>query len=165
MKNITIISLALLCLFAIGACQSADANQEVQTTVETTEAKYDSLLAQKYGADEYGMRKYVMAFLLRGPNQDLPKAEADALQAQHMSNIDRMAEEGKLSLAGPFFGDGELRGIYIFNVDSIEEAKALTNSDPAIKAGVLEMDLQEWYGSAAVMSIPEMHKRLQKTSF
>ena len=124
---------------------------------------YNPEIAQKYGADEYGMRKYVMAFLYRGPNT-VPEKEAAQLQAAHLKNIQRMAKEGKLSLAGPFFDNGELRGIYIFNVTSIKEAEALTNTDPAIKAGTLRMDLKEWYGSAALMGVNELSKSVTKKS-
>lgn len=129
---------------------------------ETAAVGYDSLAAAKYGADEYGMKKYVFAFLKRGPNRDRDSAAAAELQAAHMANIGRMAEEGKLALAGPFFGDGDLRGIYIFNVESLEEAEALTNTDPAVQAGSLVMELHEWYGSAAVMAINEIHGTLAK---
>ena len=67
---------------------------------------YDSLAAAEYGADEYGMKQYVMAFLKKGPNRDLDSAAAMELQMAHMENIDRMAEEGKLVLAGPFLDTG-----------------------------------------------------------
>lgn len=125
---------------------------------------YDSERAKKYGADDYGMKKYIFAFLKRGPNRDLPKEEAAALQNAHLQNIIRLANEGKLVLAGPFFGNDDLRGIYIFNVDTLEEAKALTETDPAIKAGSLVMELKEWYGGAALMAVPEIDKTLQKKS-
>ena len=105
---------------------------------------------------------YVFAFLYRGPNRDRPQVEADALQKAHLENINRLAEEGKLVLAGPFFGDDDLRGIYIFNVESIAEAEALTNTDPAIQAGSLRMELKEWYGSAALVGLNEIHKTLEK---
>ena len=75
-----------------------------------------------------------------------------------------MAESGKLVLAGPFFGDGEIRGIYVFNVSSLEEAETLTKIDPAIQAGSLEMELVEWYGSAALMEVNEIHKTLSRKS-
>ncbi len=132
---------------------------------ENETAVFDSSLAQQYGADDYGMKSYVMAFLKKGPNRELDDSTASALQAAHMENIGAMAEAGKLVLAGPFFGDGDLRGIYIFNVSSIEEAEELTNSDPAIQAGSLEMELIQWYGSAAVMAIPELHDKLAKIRF
>jgi len=137
-------------------------NASVGAITATDDVIYDSVAAKKYGADDYGMKKYVMAFLKRGPNRELDSAKAAELQMAHLKNIDRMAEEGKLVLAGPFFGKGDLRGIYIFNVSSIEEAEQLTNSDPAIQAGSLEMELMEWYGSAALMEVNDLHKTLSK---
>jgi uncharacterized protein YciI len=125
---------------------------------------YDAERAQKYGADDYGMKKYIFAFLKRGPNRDFPKDKANELQNAHMQNIIRLANEGKLILAGPFFGDGDLRGIYIFDVPTLEEAKALTETDPAIQAGSLVMELMEWYGAAALMAIPEIDRTLVKKS-
>lgn len=123
---------------------------------------YDSLLAQEYGADERGMKKYVIAFLKNGPKRDQDSATSMSIQEGHMKNIRQMAEDGKLVLAGPFFGQGEYRGIYVFNVNTIEEAEALTRHDPAIKSGRLEMELKEWYGSAALMAVNEIHQKLIK---
>ena len=141
---------------------SFDTDPETPTTTAMPETTFDSTLAAQLGADQYGMRKYVMAFLKKGPNRDRTKEEADSLQRAHMDNITRMAEAGKLVVAGPFFDDGEVRGIYIFAVESLAEAEALTNTDPAIKAGSLAMELREWYGSAALMQVSEVHKRVQK---
>jgi len=126
---------------------------------------YDSTKSKAYGADDYGMRKYVIAFLKRGPNRTLNKDSANALQSAHMANIGKMAEAGKLVLAGPFYGNDDLRGIYIFNVQSIAEAEALTNTYPAIIAGSLVMELKEWYGSAALMAIHDLHGSIAKTEF
>ena len=146
------------------ACHPGDKHVQVMDESEVVDGLYDSIAAKKYGADEYGMKKYVLAFLNKGPNRDLDSLEGANLQMAHMENIGRMADEGKLVLAGPFFGDGELRGIYIFNVQSIAEAEVLTGSDPAIQAGSLTMDLKEWYGSAALMAINDLHSTLAKTS-
>lgn len=127
---------------------------------------YDEALAKQLGADDYGMKKYVMAFLLRGDRvSEYTPEQRQEIQAGHMANIGKMAEAGKLVLAGPFFGNEELRGIYVFDVSSIEEAKTLTESDPAIQAGVLKMDLKEWYGSAALKMVNELHNKLAKSSF
>ena len=134
--------------------------------VEGNAAKmYDDQLAIKYGADEYGMKQYVMAFLKRGPNRPADKDEAAKLQAAHMANIGRLVDEGKLVLAGPFLDDGDMRGIYIFDVRTVEEAEALTATDPAIKAGSLTMELHPWYGSAGLMAVGSVHKQVQKTEF
>lgn len=130
--------------------------------IKDPKATFDPAMAEALGADERGMRMFVMAFLKRGPNRNQDAETAAELQSQHMANIGRLAAEGKLLVAGPFGGDGELRGIYLFNTKSVEEAKSWTESDPAIKAGRLSMDLQPWYGSAAMMLIPDLHKRLEK---
>ena len=147
---------------------SCESSVKVETeasnqTVDTAQTMvYDSILAQRLGADDYGMKRFVMAFLKRGPNQDMDSLQAAELQRAHMDNITRLADEGKLVLAGPFLDGGELRGIYVFNVETVEEAKALTESDPAIQAGRLVMELHPWYGSAATCMITEEHKKISK---
>ncbi|WP_153914719.1 YciI family protein [Shewanella sp. TC10] len=128
-----------------------------------TNPQYEQQLAESLNADEYGMKRYVMAFLKRGPNRDRSEYEAAKLQHAHMENIGQLAEAGKLIVAGPFIGKGELRGIYIFNVETIAEAKALTETDPAIQAGSLVMDLLPWYGSAALMKVNDIHNKVAKT--
>ena len=150
------------------ACNETDRSHDmpVQESVqETAETSFDSVYAQKLGADDYGMRKYVMAFLKKGPNRDQDDSTKNALQSAHMANISRMTEEGTLVLAGPFLDNGDLRGIYIFAVDSLQQAEELTNSDPAVQAGVFSMELHEWYGSAAIMEVSEIHEQISKIKF
>ena len=155
----------LVLLVILAASMLMLACEQKPKEVPQNTAIYDSLKAQQYGADDWGMRRYVIAFLKRGPNRDLPEEEARELQAAHMKNIGDMADAGKLAVAGPFLGNDDLRGIYIFNVETIEEAEALTNTDPAIQAGSLVMELKEWYGSAALMAVPEIHDSITKEKF
>jgi uncharacterized protein YciI len=143
------------------ACSTPKQGAQNSST-PSTEMAYDSVLAARLGADQYGMHKYVVAFLKAGPNRSQDSTTAAALQRAHMDNIFRMAEEGKLVVAGPFMDGGELRGIYIFNVETVEEARALTDTDPAVKAGRLIMELHPWYGSAAMQMINEWHGKIQK---
>jgi uncharacterized protein len=131
-------------------------------SVAQAQSRYDAALAAKLKADDMGMHMYVMALLKAGPNRDRPREEAQRLQTAHRANINRLAAEGKLVLAGPFDDDGALRGIYIFDVPTVAEAEALTRTDPAIQAGQLVMELHPWYGSAAVMMIPEIHAKIEK---
>ena len=150
--------LVVLCLLVLISC-----TQDLKPKESHPEkGSFDPVLVEKYGADEYGMKKYVFAFLKRGPNQDLDSLQKAELQKAHLQNINRMAQEGKLVLAGPFFGNEDLRGIYVFNVKSLEEAEELTRSDPSIKAGLLTMELKEWYGTAALMGVNETHESLMK---
>ena len=123
---------------------------------------YDAALAKKLGADDYGMKKYVMAFLKAGTVKIKDSTQRAELQRAHLENIGRLAEQGKLIVAGPFLDDQPLRGIFIFNVASVEEARALTATDPAIKAGTLEMELHPWYGSAALAETLNIHKKIEK---
>ena len=149
MKNFLLISCVLLVL---------------STAAQTKNPTYDASLAKKLGADEYGMKRYVMAFLKEGPNRIKDSLKNAELQKAHLKNIIRLAYEGKLLIAGPFLDDQDVRGIFIFNVETIEEARALTATDPAIRAGSLVMELRPWYGSAALMEVSSIHKKLEKKS-
>ncbi|MDQ3143089.1 MAG: YciI family protein [Bacteroidota bacterium] len=123
---------------------------------------YDSILAKKWGADEYGMKKYVIAFLKTGLAQIIDKDERSKLFQGHFQNMNRLAQEGKLAIAGPFETNDFYRGIFILNTPSIDTAKAWTNMDPTIQAGVFEVLLLPWYGSAALMSVNETHTIIQR---
>lgn len=138
---------------------------ELHQKTQASSSSYDSLYAKKISADQYGFSKYVMAFLKKGPNRDRSEEEAKKLQAAHMANIGKMAKLGKLVLAGPFLNNGDIRGIYIFAVETIEEAKALTATDPAIKAGSLEMELIPWYATATLVELNALHPKAAKVSF
>jgi uncharacterized protein YciI len=86
-----------------------------------------------------------LALLTRGPKWTPEKTPATAeLQKAHLANIVRLAEMKKLVVAGPFGDDGVLRGIFVFKVASLEEARVLTETDPAVQAGRLAIDLHPW---------------------
>src|SRR5262245_16983871 len=123
---------------------------------------YDADLAKRLGADERGMRSYVMCFLKTGPLKvDDPQKKAELMKG-HFGMIERLAKERKLVLAGPFSDGGELRGIYVFDVPSIEDAKTLTESDPSIKEGYFKVEFVKWYGSAALREVNDIHARIAK---
>jgi len=88
---------------------------------------------------------YVFGLLVRGNKWTPEKTpETEKIQEGHMANINRLAEAGKLVLAGPFYSDGDRRGVFIFKVNSLKEAQTLTNTDPAVKAGRLRIELYQW---------------------
>ena len=122
---------------------------------------YDEALATKYGADDYGMRNYVLVILKTGPTR-MPDGDArNAMFAGHMANIGRLAKEGKLALAGPFMQDpAGWRGLFVLAVDDIEAARALVATDPVIIHGEMIAEYHPWYGSAANMLVSEWHDRL-----
>ena len=122
---------------------------------------YDAALAKRLGGNAQGMRSYVLVILKTGPTP-VPKGEQrDAMFAGHFANIGRLAEAGKLVVAGPFAKNEEgWRGLYLFAVDSVEEARALTATDPVIVKGEMVAEFHPWFGSAAAMMLPEIHKRI-----
>lgn len=120
-------------------------------TAQTTNPNYDEALAKKLGADDFGMKNYVFVILKTGENKTTDKEELNKLFRGHMENIQRLVDEKKLIVAGPFGeNDKTWRGLFILDVKTVEEAAALVQTDPAIKAGIFEVDLVPWYGSAAL---------------
>ena len=136
----------------------------VASAEEPKKPSFDPELAKKLGADERGMKTYVLCILKTGPKDAEVQGDArrDVFRG-HFANIERLAGEGKLVVAGPFGkNDRAYRGLYIFNVPSVEEAEKLVILDPAVKAGVFVYELTPWYGSAAMMVVNETHQRIQK---
>jgi uncharacterized protein YciI len=142
---------ALFCLTAIG-------NAGAHT--EAVRSTFDAEAAQRMGADKRGMRSYVLVLLKTGPNKMAAGKERDEMFAGHFANINRLASEGKLLLAGPFDGVDGWRGLFVFAVTDIEEAKQLTATDPVIVKGEMVAEYHKWYGSAGVMDIPRLHETL-----
>jgi uncharacterized protein YciI len=85
---------------------------------------------------------YYFAILRRGPKWAAESTpETQKLQQAHMDNIMKMQKEGKLSVAGPFDDAGDMAGIFIFKLESLEAAKALVATDPTVVAGRLVADV------------------------
>ena len=108
---------------------------------------------------EWEMKEYYFVFL--NAVKDRPKldsAEAMKIQTGHLGNIERMFNEGKCKLAGPFLDAGEMRGILILDVSSEEEAKIELGMDPAISGGRLTPVIKKWYGPAGLIVEPKARK-------
>ena len=161
----TLLTLFILTSFLLIACQEQETQNEINLNPEFASNGYDSLLAQELGADDYGMKKFVFALLKSGPTRSQDSTEAAIIQAGHMANINRLAEEGKLVMAGPFLDGGEYRGIFIFDVETLEEAEELIKTDPAIQTGRLVMELHPWYASATLVQLNDLHSKIQKEDF
>ena len=108
---------------------------------------------------KYEMTTYYMAFLKKGP-QWSPEIteETNKVQAAHLANIERLVEEGKMILAGPFLDEWEVRGIFVYKVDSMEEAIALTKQDPAVIAGRLSLEVHPWYSAKGITIIQDKNE-------
>ncbi|ESU22386.1 hypothetical protein FEDK69T_23710 [Flavobacterium enshiense DK69] len=132
-------------------------------SAQETETVYDEKLAKELGGDDNGMKTYIFCILKTGSNTTATKEEKTKYFEGHMANINRLADEGKLIVAGPFMkNDRNYRGIFIFNCTTVEEAQKLVETDPAVKAKIFEVELTPWYCSAALMAVPPTHKKITK---
>lgn len=145
--------LLLTCLLAFGFSGFA----------QTPNPAYNKTLADSLGADKYGMKMYIFVILKTGSNTTTDKSKLDGLFRGHMENITKLASSGKLVVAGPFKkNDKSFRGIFILNVKTTAEALELLDKDPAIKEKVLEAEILEWYGSAALPMYLPFHEKIEE---
>ncbi len=154
-------------LVFIGLLSISAFGQAASETAAVAPSKFDAALAKKVGADEHGMRRYVIAFLKTGPNDAKVTGDArKALFKGHFDNMSRLAAEGKLAVAGPFNDPAKVfRGLFILAVPTVEEAKLLAETDPTVKAGVLIVEYVPWLGSASLMLSNELHDKVAEKSF
>ncbi|WP_271010212.1 YciI family protein [Paucibacter sp. B51] len=122
---------------------------------------YDPALARSLGADERGMRPYVLVILKTGPKKMAAGPERDAMFKGHFANMSRLAAEGKLAVAGPLDGVDGWRGLFVFATGDLDEARALAASDPVLIQGEMVAEFHKFYGSAALMAVREIHDKIQ----
>ena len=133
------------------------------SNAQTPNPEFDQALADSLQADQYGMKMYVLVILKSGETEIKDKEKVSELFRGHMENINRLADENKLIIAGPM-GKNEknYRGIFIFDVKTVDEAKDLVKTDPAVNSGLLAVEFYEWYGSAALPVYLETAKKITK---
>lgn len=155
MKKVVLLLSIILSLSLFANAQDKKANPN-----------YDAALAKQYRADDYGMKMYVLVMLKSGTNTSESKAKTDSLFAGHMANMNRLVKINKLIVAGPLSkNDKSYRGIFILNTKSLDEAKELIATDPAIKAKLLDVELFNWYGSAALAEYLKADEKIGKFKF
>lgn len=109
---------------------------------------YDEVEARGF-ASSLGMVIYHIYFFKKGPAWSAEETpELEALQAQHLANLRRLGEMGRLVLNGPlldsFATSGEIRGIGVLKTDSMKEACELLDTDPMVKVGRLVYEVHIW---------------------
>ena len=96
------------------------------------------------------MAIYYAVFLRRGPAWTAAATpETTALSRAHRENIERLTKEGLMVVAGPFLdqtGDRALAGLFVLRVGSPQDAKAVVEGDPAVKAGRFVYEIVPWLG-------------------
>jgi uncharacterized protein YciI len=137
---------------------------KIESDTATDNKNYDVNLATKLGSDDYGMKSYIFVILKTGPNKTASKDLITKSFQGHMENINRLVERGQLIVAGPFRkNDADFRGLFILNhIYTVDEAKALLQTDPAIKHGLLEPICFSWYGSAALSEYLPLSDKIWK---
>lgn len=149
----------------VAGIAAACVNVTAQTASTAAKPKFDAELAKKVGADDYGMKNYVLVILKTGSTRVPDGKDRTDMFAGHFANMKRLAGEGKLALAGPLDGVDGWRGLFVLAVSDIEEAKKLVATDPVIIKGEMIAEYHKWYGSAAVMQVNETHDKIAKKSF
>jgi uncharacterized protein YciI len=138
----------------------------IGSSAQSTNSKYNKVLADSLGSDDYGMKQYTLVILKAGSATINDKAALDSIFHGHIKNIQRLASMGKLIVAGPLENNAKgYRGIFILNVKTEEEARVLLQTDPAVHAKVLDFELYGWYGSAALPMYLDYHQKVEKKSF
>lgn len=152
------IATACLALFSLASLAQPSAPAASSAAAASP---YDAALAKTLGADERGMRPYVLVILKSGPNKLPAGPERDAMFKGHFANMSRLAAAGKLAVAGPLDGVDGWRGLFVFAVADLEEARALAATDPVLIQGEMVAEFHKFYGSAALMAVREIHDKLQ----
>lgn len=103
-------------------------------------------------------KTFVIAALMAAhPEPEPSEGEVREASSGHFENMKRLKDAGKLLLAGPSGStDSEFRGLFILNCETLEEARELTASDPAIKAGLLRAEVTTMQTEAPLDQLPRL---------
>ena len=153
----TKISLTLAALLAL--CSAAHAVAQSDRS-ETKPAAPAAGNATEPASKEEPARAFrsLQLVLLMAPSDrpELPKEELMRLQKLHLAHLTRMGEEGKMLAAGPFGDqkDPAYRGLCLYDVGSVEEARRLAEADPAVVAGRMRVEVMTWWFDVEALAFP-----------
>lgn len=160
MRQFALTAFAFALVSAVMGTASAQTSVPAAAPAAAPPPAFDAALAERLGADDYGMRRYVLVVLKTGPKRMPAGPARDEMFRGHFANIQRLASDGRLVLAGPFDGVDGWRGLFVFNVPDIESAQALVATDPVIVNGEMVAEYHKYYGSAALQLVNEAHERI-----
>ena len=130
----------------------------MKTTMKTTAACLAAWLmlglpapAADTQSTQYKMVTFYLCLLVTPASPAKPPADTAQLQLDHLAHLKSVMAGGKGVIAGPMAGDGRLRGILVLRVGSMEEARAIADSDPAVKAGQLAIEIHPWFAADGIM--------------
>ena len=144
-SHLLIVAVVAACLAALSfAVTAGGAQQEEEPRRAAPPAAFD---------------KYIFVLLALGdePPQDLSPEALRELQSQHLGHLTKMAEEGYALVAGPFNNrfDEKWRGMVLFRGDlTMDEVRELAEADPSVQAGLMKVEVMEWYTGAGALKFP-----------
>lgn len=98
--------------------------------------------------------RYTVVLLLTPENPpELSEEEAERMQDAHLSHLAKLHDAGVLLAAGPLGEPSEkryYRGLSILSCEP-DEALRLKGEDPAVQAGVFEVEAMPWMLPAGAM--------------
>ncbi|HET7871336.1 MAG TPA: YciI family protein [Terriglobales bacterium] len=97
------------------------------------------------------MEKYTLVLLHGGLAMDPKSAAFQKAIKGHVAFVEKMVEEGKIAVAGPFTDDAPLKGIYIFTVETPQATKMVAE-DPMVKAGYFKPEPHPWITAHGVLA-------------
>lgn len=122
----------------------------------------DAELAKSLGGNEQGLRGYILVLLKTGPKRVPDGPERTKMFQGHFANMERLAADKKLAVAGPLDAVNGMRGLFVLATTDMEEAKALVATDPVIINGEMVAEYHKFFSSAALMAVNDIHKRISK---
>jgi uncharacterized protein YciI len=108
---------------------------------------------------------YVFVWLKTGPKSaEHTKEERSEIFKGHMANMKRLAAEKKLIVAGPFGKekhDPADRGIFVFDVSSVDEARRLVETDPGVQSGEFRAQVEPMRSSPTLRKSLDLEKEVE----
>src|SRR4030095_4143006 len=120
---------SFICISLVLSCQDLFAQDKKPTPAEK----------------QYEMKQYFFVMLSKGENRGHDSATAAKIQEGHMANMQKLADMGKLIVAGPFGDNGDWRGIFIMDCKTKEEVEQYVKTDPAIVSVRLKYEIHPWW--------------------
>jgi uncharacterized protein len=93
----------------------------------------------------YEMKQYWLVLLYSGGVRSQDSITAAKIQKAHINNIERLAAEGKIIMAGPMGDNGNLRGIFIMDGKDSTEIANHIRLDSAVVTGRLRFEIHPWW--------------------
>ena len=90
-----------------------------------------------------GAHHYTLVFLRQGPAPRDDEERNARLQLEHLQHLTKLQLLGQLILNGPTLIEHDIVGVSVYAAE-LEEARALAEADPKVKAGYLTVEAIPW---------------------